>query len=142
MIIRDQYLSIPTPGYLVHKFHMNSNINLELDIYLQRNFRLSIFSKKFRIMMYVMANPGCSIKDAQAESGLSYRGFHMKLREMIDSELITLDEDPSDGRRKRMNIGPAGLMARQRINVANPHDGPDAGPGPVFEASLAREQAP
>jgi len=74
---------------------------------------ISILSKKFRIMVYIMAMPGCSIKDAHAESGLSYRGFHMKLKEMLDSGLVVLDDDPQDGRKKRLNLGPIGLKTSE-----------------------------
>lgn len=88
-------------------------VTLNLDRYCERNMHISILSKKFRIMMYIFAMPGCSIKDAQAESGLSYRGFHMKLKEMLDSGLVVLDEDPSDGRKKRLNLGPNGLITSQ-----------------------------
>jgi DNA-binding MarR family transcriptional regulator len=118
---------------------MISNINLDLDRDFQRYFQLSIFSKKFRIMMYVMSNPGCSIKYAQAESGLSYRGFHMKLKEMLDAQLITLDDDPADGRRKRMNIGPEGRMAQQRFLDANAGDGSVTVPVRGYGAALAGE---
>lgn len=69
--------------------------------------------------MYIMSNPGCSIKDAHAESGMSYRGFNITLKEMLEAELITLDDDPSDGRRKRVGVGPCGLVAKQYFTGAD-----------------------
>jgi len=98
---------------------MNLNFTLELDRYFRRAHQLNILSNKFRILLYVMSSPGCSIKDAQAESGLSYRGFQMKLGELLEAKLITLDDDPSDGRRKRMNVGPRGLAFEQHFRAAN-----------------------
>lgn len=98
---------------------MPQRFTLELDRHFRRTYRLNILSIKFRLLMHVMSNPGYSIKDVHAESGLSYRGFHMKLREMLEAKLLILDDDPFDGRRKRVNIGSGGLMATQYFTAAD-----------------------
>ena len=119
---------------------MISNITLELDRNFERHFQIGIFSKKFRIMMYVMVNPGCSLKDSQAESGLSSRGFHMKLKELIQAGLITLDDDPSDGRRKRMSIGPNGLVGQELLLAPDSVRGLFEGSESGYQPSLLGEQ--
>ena len=118
---------------------MISKITLEVDREFERHFQIGVFSKKFRIMMYVMVNPGCSLKDAQAESGLSSRGFHMKLKELIQAGLVTLDDDPFDGRRKRMSMGPNGLVGQALLRAPDSSRGLLEGSTSGYQPSLLGE---
>lgn len=88
---------------------------LELDNQLQKTMRTPLFSRELRILLYVWKNQGCSIKDAQAESGLSQRGFYLKVREMMDNDIIVLSDGEHDRRMRSLSVGEGGMALLSRI---------------------------
>lgn len=92
-----------------------SNLLLEMDVNSQRESRLGIFSKEFRIILFVIKNPGSSIKETQGVSGLSPRGFYLKLREMTESGIIEIVEDKVDRRIRRLQLGPNGTPLFKQV---------------------------
>lgn len=59
------------------------------------------------------------MKDAQAESGLSHRGFYMKIREMAHNDIIVLSEGERDRRTRSLHVGRQGeAFLRQVVDFA------------------------
>ena len=103
---------------------MPNDITVQIDRNFEKIFNIGILSKKFRIIRYVWENPGCDIQDARAESGLSIRGFQIKLKELIDGGFLALEENTSDGRRKQMTVGPRGHDALEYLRSLMLDDSP------------------
>lgn len=115
----------------------NQKMPVDISVQIDRNFEdifyISILSKKFRILRYVWENPGCDIKNARSQSGLSSRGFQIKLKELIEGGFLSLEENASDGRRKQMAIGHRGHEAREYLLALRSPDRHAASPTPEAE---------
>lgn len=105
---------------------MPIDITVQIDRNFEKIFQVGILSKKFRIIRYVWENPGCDIQDARAESGLSARGFQIKLKELIEGGFLALQENTSDGRRKQMTIGFRGREALEYLRSQMFDESPEA----------------
>lgn len=70
---------------------------------MEKVFGVECFSTDTRIILYVVENTACTVKDAQFASGLSHRGFYLRLKKLKDDGFVLLSGD-SDDRRKRLLI--------------------------------------
>src|SRR5262245_47872159 len=67
---------------------------------LEKTFGIECFSIDTKIIIYVIETIACNVKDAQYASGLSHRGFYLRLRKLISEGFIVLRDDTSDGRKR------------------------------------------
>lgn len=71
---------------------------------LKKRYGISAISQDASIILYVHTHPGCTIKDAQFNIGLSHRGFYLKLQKLAQGGYIASARDPADGRRRQLRV--------------------------------------
>lgn len=79
---------------------MNIEEIMNVDKYIRKSHGFGVITIKMRILLYALLNPGRPIKDVQAESGLSHRGFYLNIQELIESQCVVISEDVVDRRRR------------------------------------------
>lgn len=91
----------------------------------EKIFGIECFSTDTRIILCVVESGACNIKDAQYTSGLSHRGFYLRLKKLVDEGFIYVREDSTDGR-KRLLV-PTEKAKGLRLSLINMNVADDTG---------------
>jgi DNA-binding MarR family transcriptional regulator len=91
----------------------------DFSLRMEKVFGVECFSMDTRIILYVVESAACNIKDAQYSSGLSHRGFYLRLKKLVDDGFILVREDSSDGR-KRL-LAPTEKAKGLRLSLLSMH---------------------
>ncbi|GBH30068.1 hypothetical protein [Sphingobium xenophagum] len=75
---------------------------LEADIAFHSKFGMNFIRPEAKIMFLLKQNGPLSIKETMSFLDLSYRGFYILMRRMIEKGHVYVKADDSDGRVKRL----------------------------------------
>jgi DNA-binding MarR family transcriptional regulator len=81
---------------------------LEADHAFQEKFGMNFIRPEAKIMFLLKQNGPLSIKEAMSFLDLSYRGFYILMRRMIEKGHVYIKADDSDGRVKRLVLADDG----------------------------------
>jgi len=75
---------------------------LEADVAFHNKFGMNFIRPEAKIMFLLKQNGPLSIKETMSFLDLSYRGFYILMRRMIDKGHVYVKADDSDGRVKKI----------------------------------------
>lgn len=75
---------------------------LSMDDCFREEFGLPLIKPEAKIILLLKENKSLSVKEAMSFLDLSYRGFYILVKRMVENEIIIIEKDKSDHRVRRI----------------------------------------
>lgn len=86
---------------------------LKIEHFFRQRFGLSFIKPEAKIILLLKEKGSLSMKETMSFLDLSYRGFYILVKRMIQNGIIFMEEDAFDRRVKRISLKDAGFCSAE-----------------------------